>query len=247
MTGWKTVSFFVIAVLLAYAILASGLWAVDRGRAIRPLGPNSLVPVSSLNVPSGTPAGQPLGPGFVPAGSDPLRAGSANLTANGTLHVDLHGASPLQTYSAYFCRFGFGPAGCVQVGQAGGISTDSNGNGHADLDFPASVGSEDWTGQVLITRTISSTTTYEYVGAIHVGINRAAQPSFDLQGQISSITASTSSFVISPLKDMIVTDSSTTFDGKAHSFSDLMLGMQVEVKGVVLSDGTLLATDVNSH
>ena len=183
----------------------------------------------------------------MPAGSDPLQTGSANLTANGTLHVDLHGASPQQTYSAYFCRFGFGTAGCVQVGQAGGISTDSNGNGHADLDFPASVGSEDWTGQVLITRTISSTTTYEYVGAIHVGINRAAQPSFDLQGQISSITASTSSFIISPLKDMIVTDSSTTFDGKAHSFSDLMLGMQVEVKGVVLSDGSLLATDVNSH
>ena len=229
------------------AILASGLWAVDRGRAIRPLGPNSLVPVSSLNVPSGTPAGQPLGPVFVPAGSDPLQMGTANLTSNGTLHVGLHGASPQQVYSAYFCRFGFGPAGCVQVGQAGGISTDSNGNGHADLDFPASVGSEDWTGQVLITRTISSTTTYEYVGAIHVGINRAAQPSFDLQGQISAITASTSSFVISPLKDMIVTDSSTTFDGKAHSFSDLMLGMEVEVKGVVLSDGTLLAIDVNTH
>jgi hypothetical protein len=238
-----------LALSVICAILASGLWAADRGRAVvvRPLGPSSLVPVSSLNVPSGTPASQPLGPGFVPAGSDPLQKGTANLTANGTLHVDLHGASPQQTYSAYFCRFGFGPAGCVQVGQAGGISTDSNGNGHADLDFPASVGSEDWTGQVLITRTIGTATTYEYAGAIHVGINRAAQPSFDLQGQISSITASTSSFVISPLKDMIVTDSSTMFDGKAHSFSDLMLGMQVEVKGVVLSDGTLLATDVNSH
>jgi hypothetical protein len=231
------------------AIVASGLRAVDIGRpaAVRPLGPSSLVPVSSLNVPSGTSAGQPLGPGFVPAGSDPLKMGSANLTSNGTLHVDLHGASPQQIYSAYFCRFGFGPAGCIQVGQAGGISTDSNGNGHADLDFPASVGSEDWTGEVLITRTVSSATTYEYVSAIHVGINRVAQPSFDLQGQISSITASTSSFVISPLKDMIVTDSSTMFDGKAHSFSDLMLGMQVEIKGVVLSDGTLLATDVNSH
>ena len=100
---------------------------------------------------------------------------------------------------------------------------------------------------MLITRTIGSVTTYEYAATIHMGINRAAQPSFDLQGQISSITASTSSFVISPLKDMIVTDSSTTFDGKAHSFSDLMLGMQVEVKGVVLNDGTLLAIDVNSH
>jgi Domain of unknown function (DUF5666) len=247
MTRSKTRIFSVAAVLLAYAILASGLWAVDRGRVVRPLGPSSLVPVSNLNVPTGTPAGQPLGPGFLPAGSDPLQNGSANLTSNGILHVDLHGASPQQTYSAYFCRFGFGPAGCVQVGQTGGISTDSNGNGHADLDFPASVGSEDWTGQVLITRTIGSATTYEYAGAIHVGINRAAQPSFDLQGQISSITPTTSSFVISPLKDMIVTDSSTTFDGKAHSFSDLMVGMQVDVKGVILSDGTLLATDVNSH
>jgi len=100
---------------------------------------------------------------------------------------------------------------------------------------------------VLIARTISSTTTYEYAGAIHVSINPAAQPSFDIQGQISSIVAATTSFVISPLKDTITTNTSTKFEGKVHSFTDLMVGMQVEAKGVVLSDGTLLATSVNAH
>jgi len=231
------------AVLLACAFSVPALWANDSDSSAS----GSLVPVSNLNVPSGTPAGQPLGPGFIPTGSDPLQSGTARLTSDGTLHVNLHGASPNQAYTAYFCRFGFGPAGCVLLGQAGGLSTDGEGDGHATLDFPATLGSEEWAGLVLIARTIGSATTYEYASAIHVSINPAAQPQFDIQGQISSVVATTTSFVISPFKESIVTDSSTQFRGKVHSFSDLTVGMQVEVKGVVLPDGTLLATTVNAH
>jgi len=243
MTRQKTWMVAVPGVLLACAVCVPNLRANDPDS----LAPGSLVPVADLNVPAGTPAGQPLGPAFVPTGSDPLKSGTAHLSSDGTLHVDLDGASPNQTYTAYFCRFGFGPAACVLLGQAGGLSTNGEGDGHATLDFPATLGAEDWAGLVLIARTIGSATTYEYVGAIHVSINTAAQPHFDIQGQISSIVAATASFFISPFKESIITGTLTKFQGKVHRFSDLVVGMQVEVKGVSLPDGTLLATAVNAH
>ncbi|HLN00135.1 MAG TPA: DUF5666 domain-containing protein [Bryobacteraceae bacterium] len=243
MTRPKTWMVAVSVALLASAVCVPKLRANDPDS----LAPGALVPVSDLNIPTGTPAGQPLGPAFVPTGSDPLQSGTAHLSSDGTLHVDLDGAGPNQAYTAYFCRFGFGPAACVLLGQAGGISTDAQGNGNAALDFPATLGPEDWAGLVLIARTIGTATTYEYVGAIHVSINTAAQPHFDLQGQLSSIVAATASFVIIPFKESIVTDTSTKFKGKIHSFSDLLVGMQVEVKGVSLPDGTLLATNVSAH
>ncbi len=260
MTRSKTWMVALPALLFACCLAAPKLWGDGRGQensAGRPgsalaFGASataSLVPVASLNVPSGTPAGQPLGPAFVPTGTDPLQSGSASLGRDSMAHIDLNGASPNQTYSAYFCRFGFGPTGCVLLGQAGGISTDSSGNGHATLAFPATAGSEDWSGLVLIARTIGTATTYEYAGAVQLSISPTAQPSFEIQGQISSITstATTESFVISPLAEVITTDSSTMYQGTVHSFTGLMVGMQVTVKGVVLSDGTLLATDVIGH
>jgi len=231
------------AVLLACCVAVPELWAHGPG----PQGSGLLVPVSDLNVPSGTPASQPLGPAFVPAGSDPLQNGTVEFSPDGTVHVNLHGASANQTYSAYFCRFGFGPAGCVLVGQTGALSTDASGNGQANLDFPATQVSESLAGLVLITRTITSATTYEYAGAIQLRASPAAQARFDIQGQISSIDAAAASFVISPLKETITTDASTKFQGKASSFPDLMVGMQVDVRGVVNSDGTLLATDVTAN
>jgi len=243
MTRLKAWMIAVPVALLACAACVPNLRANDPDS----LAPGSLVPVSDLNVPTGTPAGQPLGPAFVPTGSDPLQSGTAHLSSDGTLRVDLRGASPNETYTAYFCRFGFGPAACVLLGQAAGLSTDAQGDGHATLDFPATLGPEDWAGMVLIARTIGSATTYEYVGAIHVSMNIAAQPHFDLQGQISSLVAATASFVVSPFKESIITGTSTKFQGKVHSFSDLAVGMQVEVKGVSLPDGTLLATSVSAH
>ena len=229
--------------LLAFVLCVPNLRANDPDS----LAPGALVPLADLNVPSGTPPGQPLGPAFVPTGSDPLQSGTAHISSDGTLHVDLDGASPNQTYTAYFCRFGFGPAACVLVGQVGAISTDAHGNGQAALDFPTTLGSEDWAGVVLIARASASATTYEYIGAIHVSINTAAQPHFDVQGQISALVAAAASLVVSPFKESIVTDASTKFKGKIHSFSDLVVGMHVEVKGVTLPDGTLLATSVNAH
>lgn len=243
MTRWNTWIVATLALLLACLVSAPALRANDPDS----LALASLVPVSSLNIPSGIPPGQPLGPAFVPTGTDPLQSGDARLSSDGTLHVNLHGASPNSSYSAYFCRFGFGPAGCVLLGQAGGLSTDSEGDGNATLDFPATLGPEEWAGLVLIARTIGSATTYEYVGAIHVSINTAAQPHFEVQGPIAAIVTATASFVVSPFKESIMTDSSTKFQGKVHSFSDLAVGMQVEVKGVTLSDGTLLATSVSAQ
>lgn len=260
MTRSKTWMVAIPALLFACCIAAPKLWADGHGNESSAGQPGSglffgapaaasLVPVAGLNVPSGTPAGEPLGPAFLPTGTDPLQSGSASLGRDSMVHVDLNGASPNQTYSAYFCRFGFGPTGCVLLGQAGAITTDSNGNGHASLAFPATAGSEEWSGLVLITRTIGTATTYEYAGAVQVSVSPTAQPSFEIQGQISSITstATTQSFVISPLAEMITTDSSTIYQGTVHSFTGLMVGMQVTVKGVVLSDGTLLATDVIAH
>ncbi len=210
-------------------------------------GSSPLVPVSSLNVPSGASTSQPLGPAFVPAGTDPLQDGTAEISPDGTVHVSLQGASANQAYSAYFCRFGFGPAGCILLGQAGALTTDGSGNGHADLAFPAVQSTQNLAGLVLITRTISSATTYEYAGAIQVRVSPTAETRFNIQGQISSIDSATSSFVISPLTLTITTSSSTSYHGKVNSFGGLTVGMQVNVSGVVSSDGTLIATDVTAH
>jgi len=210
-------------------------------------GTGSLVPVSDLNLPSGALASQPLGPAFTPAGTDPLQEGTAEISPDATAHVSLQGASANQAYSAYFCRFGFGPGGCILLGQAGALTTDGSGNGHADLAFPAVQTTENLAGLVLITRAISSTTTYEYAGSIQLQPSPTAQTRFTLDGQIGSIDSANTSFVISPLTLTIVTNGSTKFRGKVQSFAGLMDGMQVSVSGVVSSDGTLVATAVTAH
>lgn len=254
MTSSKTWMVAILAMLLACCI-AGPLWAHGPGSQGAPvlpgfagfLGSSTLVPVSDLNLPSGASASQPLGPAFVPAGTDPLQEGRAEVSPDGTVHVNLQGASASQAYSAYFCRFGFGSAGCILLGQAGALTTDGSGNGQANLAFPAVQSTQNLAGLVLITRAISSVTTYEYAAAIQVPVSPTAQTRFNIQGQISSIDTATSSFVISPLTLTITTNSSTKFHGQVNNFSALTVGMQVDVSGVVSSDGTLVATDVNAH
>lgn len=72
----------------------------------------------------------------------------------------------------------------------------------------------------------------------------------EAEGTISSIDAGHSRFVLKTAKGATVSvavNSKTVFDGHAHSFSDLKVGMSVEVHGTPQSDGTLTATRVHGE
>src|SRR2546427_435635 len=75
-----------------------------------------LIRITDLNAPTNTPTGQQAGSGFTPTGNDPLAESSFEID-DGKVQIALRGAGPRQSYSVYFCRFGFGPAGCVLLGQ----------------------------------------------------------------------------------------------------------------------------------
>lgn len=103
-----------------------------------------------------------LGSGFGPAGNDPLSAGRVEVEEGQEVEVQVAGASANVTYAAEFCRFGVGPSGCVAVGS---FSTDAQGNAEAKLNFPVT-GAFD--GVFLLTRTIGTTETKEFVTAFRV-------------------------------------------------------------------------------
>jgi uncharacterized protein DUF5666 len=72
----------------------------------------------------------------------------------------------------------------------------------------------------------------------------------EAEGTISSIDAGHSSFVLKTAKGAtvsVVVDTKTVFDGRAHSFGDLKVGMSVEVHGNHQSDGTLTAARVHGE
>lgn len=69
----------------------------------------------------------------------------------------------------------------------------------------------------------------------------------DAEGAIKSIDVGNSSFVVTMEHGSAVTvvvNAKTVFAGTVHSFSDLKVGMSVEVKGTTQSDGKLVASGV---
>ncbi len=201
----------------------------------------SLFRVADINGPG-------VGSGAFPqSGTDPLKDGLVTVGGNGKVGVALSGASPSQAYSVYFCRFGFGQAGCLLLGQAGALATDAKGNGSASVTFPppAPNAPNNWAGAFVLTR--SGTTTNEYVSGFRLNAASTQQPGFEFDGLISSITAGKLSFRIGNLGQDIFTNGSTQYGGGLKGFADLIVGMRVEVQGTVMVDGTLLANSVDQN
>jgi hypothetical protein len=156
-------------------------------------------------------------------------------------------ASPSVKYTVFLCRFGFGPAGCVMVGAADSLATDAEGNGRVSLQFtPSTTGPSSWAAEFILTRTISGQPTNEFASGFRVRppMTPPEGAEIDIEGFVTSINTATKSFRVGNLPQDIFTDNATEFRGRAHSFSDLVVGRRVEVKGRVGSDGKLTAREV---
>ncbi len=74
---------------------------------------------------------------FSNIGTDTLAAGRIEVEEEQEDHGDVKlavtGAMPNMTYSAEFCSFATGPAGCFSLGS---LTTDNNGNAEVRLQFP---------------------------------------------------------------------------------------------------------------
>lgn len=244
---------YVASVSLAFLIFGSTPARADddednrRGGEGKKLFETQLVRIADLNVPAGNPAGQQLGPLFGPNGTDPLDEGMVDVRAEGRVDISVRGAMASQTYSSFFCRFAFGPTGCLAVGAAGALATDSRGDGRAELDFPQPATPSSWAGVFILTRVVSGQPTNEYVSGFGLRPAMMANPNqadIEVQGQVASINNGARSFRIGSFPQDVGTDNATRFRDGLRQFSDLQMGMQVEVKGKVLGNGSILAVEV---
>ena len=201
-----------------------------------------LLRIAELNVPAGNPAGQQLGPLFGPNGADPLDEGSVEVRNKGQVEVRLRGAQPNQTYSAFFCRFGFGPTGCVPIGPAGAVATDSAGNGRANLEFPQPPNANNaWAGAFILTRASAN----QFVSGFLVrAAGNTEATDLEITGLITSLNTGALSFRVGTLPQDIFTDSATVFKGQVKKFLDLVIGARVEVEARTLPDGRLMSREV---
>jgi hypothetical protein len=209
-----------------------------------------LIRVANLNVPTGIPAGQQLGPFFLPNGTDSLDAGRVQVLRNRKAQFELRGAAPNVTYKAFFCRFGFlSTAGCFPL--VGQLETNDEGNAEALLSFldnPAG-DADNWAGAFIVARTVASSMTNEYVSGFSfpsLPPAEAAGADVDVSGRIASINTASSSFRLAELAVDIFTGPTTKYQ-KIDSFADLVVSMDVAVKGLTKPDGTILATNVRSE
>jgi hypothetical protein len=244
----------VASVSLAFLVFGgASVWADDeddnnrRGGEGEKLFSAQLLRIADLSVPAGNAAGQQLGPLFGPNGDDPLGEGSVDVRAEGRTDISVRGGSPSKSYTVFFCRFAFGPAGCVMVGAAGALTTDSGGNGTARLDFPQPLtGPDSWAGVFILTRPVSNQPTNEYVSGFHLRLAPMVnenQAEIEIQGQVTSVNMGNGSFRIGSFPQDIMTDNATQFRDGLQKFSDVKMGIQVEVKAKV-SNGNLLALEV---
>jgi hypothetical protein len=239
--------------LTAVALLVAGTGPIlgddedNQGGEGKKIFQTDLVRIADLNVPNGNPAGQQLGPLYGPNGTDPLDEGSVLVREEGRIEVSLRAAAAGQAYSVFFCRFAFAPgAGCLAFGAAGALATDSKGNGTAKLNFPQPGSTPSfWAGVFILTRSVSGTPTNEYVSGFRLRPRtKPDEAELDIAGQVSSVNAGAKSFRVGSLPQDIVTDNATKFGGGLKGFSDLAIGVGVEVKAKTGNDGRLLASEI---
>jgi hypothetical protein len=205
-----------------------------------------LLRVADLNVPAGNPPAQPLGPSFAPNGTDPLDKGRVMVLRNRKVQFELRGATRNVSYNAFFCRFGFSPAaGCVAM--AGTLNTNTQGNAEGLLSFPEvpAGSSNTWAGAFIITRTIAGAATNEYVTGFALPSKSPGGIERNLSGRIAALNKSKSSFTLAGLPLDILTGPQTQYEN-VRSFSDLAVGMDVEVRGLTNPDGSIYAMNVKA-
>ena len=176
---------------------------------------------------------------FSAPGSDPLREGETEVRRKREVAVKVRGALASGAYGVWFCPFGQPQTACPALGS---LSTDSEGNGEARLPFPAAGGT--WAGAILLTRDAKN----QFISGFRFPPDAEAQQlgaEVELKGRITSLNLLNNSFRIEGLAVDIVVGTSTRF--KKISFTELFVGLTVEVEGFTRPDGTIFAVEVKAE
>ena len=224
-----------VALVLFGSRLARAEGGEDEGRGEKLLH-SDLVRVTELST------ALPLS-AFLPAGSDTLREGEAEVRRKRELGVKVEGAVASAAYGVLFCPFGQPQSSCLALGS---LFTDSEGKGEARLAFLAA--GNTWAGGVLLTRDAKNQfiSGLSFPPAEEVAPAGAGEVEVELKGRIASLNPANTSFRLVGFPVDIFVGASTRFK-KVGGFAALFVGLRVEVKGFSRPDGTVFATEVKAE
>lgn len=168
-----------------------------------------------------------VGLGFGTVGTDPLRRGSVRILQTGRVLLAVDGASPSQSYLVWLCHMTTGP-NCHALGT---FNTNAGGDGAFEAMLPAAL--LKLAGQVVLARG----SVFQFIS----GFARPAPPvdpgvEVELKGTLSIVNLGNMTVRLETFPVDIQVNSNTRLDG-VRSFSDLRVGMDVEVRGFASAAG----------
>ncbi len=170
----------------------------------------------------------------LPAGTDPLTNGDVNVTSSGSAGVTLNGAAASQSYDLWFCHYSTLPNHCGILGTA---QTDASGRLNASFSFLTAGTAA--AGIFAVARNGA----IQYVGGFSLPAAAQGVP-IAIEGTVAAVTTgATESFILKNTSLVIDVDAKTAFTGVAN-FAALVVGDVVLVKGLLRTDGTVLAASV---
>lgn len=167
------------------------------------------------------------------AGTDPLTNGEVTVRGSGKVDVTLNGAAASQPYDLWFCHYSTLSNRCGSLGTA---QTDADGHVNASFDFLAPGAAA--AGVFAISRSGA----IQFVSGFRARSAAQGVP-IALEGKVAVVTPSTHSFTLQNTSLIVVTDTSTEFMGVAN-LPALAAGDLVLIKGMLMTDGTVLASSV---
>lgn len=183
-----------------------------------------------------------------PWGNDPLRDGEIEVRAKGQVKVDLEGVEPDSEYTLWVCKFTSAALDqrCTQLGK---VPSDSKGKAGAVVPWPSAA-----FGPYAVFFVLTRNATAMFVSGFHMpsgvppvtgvppspGGPPADPPKpgwkeVQLKGTIASVGSG--SFMVGDV--MVQVDGATEFTGRVKQFSDLTVGMSVQVMGKTVTGGVL--------
>lgn len=234
---------------LAVALIAFGVLCPAQPDEVQDLGPKIFQAqwVSVDKLPA-----DPLSIIPSPWGNDPLRDGEIEVRAKGQVKVDLEGVEPEAEYTLWVCKLSSAALQdrCAELGK---VMTDDKGKAGTVIAWPS-----DATGPFAVFFVLTRNQTTMFVSGFHMpsgvppvtgippttGGMPPAQPKpewkeVQLKGTIASLGSG--SFTVGDV--VVQVDSDTDFSGRVKQFSDLAVGMTVQVMGKSMS-GAVLAVRV---
>lgn len=166
----------------------------------------------------------------VTTGTDPLKKGKVEVTAEGNVEVSLSGAASNAGYVGNFCRFALTAVGCMTLVN-GAFNTDPDGDAKAEMRMPLTPAT--WSGIFLIARG----GVVQFVTAFSTrGPNAPAGADIEVKGRVSFVDPGARTFRLEGFPVPIFVTSGTNLV-KLDSLQQLRPGDRVEVRGFAVNGG----------